>query len=298
MARARRVPLAGAVLLFVSAAAPSRAQEGDALDALLNRLGNYLLDYEGELSTVIASERYDQRELRLPRRSRITPTTQWEVTRQRTLDSDVAFLRLPGGASWLGIRDVLKVDGRAVQEDEVSLQALIKRLDRGAVLDEAARIVAASSVFNLGGIRTINMPTTPLEVLHPDRHVQFVFKLRGTDRIDGVTTARLEFEEFDVPTIISNPEGDPLFIRGSAWIEPDSGRIWRVELTIRPKPEARVPARLQSTLRVDFMLQRDLNMMVPKEMTEDFYVAGGRGTGKAKYSNYRRFGTSGRIVPH
>ena len=39
-------------------------------------------------------------------------------------------------------------------------------------------------------------------------------------------------------------------------------------------------------------------MMVPKEMIEAFFVAGGRGEGRAKYSNYRRFTTSARIVPN
>ena len=37
--------------------------------------------------------------------------------------------------------------------------------------------------------------------------------------------------------------------------------------------------------------------MVPRTMTEVFSVPRGRGEGRATYSNFRRFGTSARIVP-
>lgn len=44
----------------------------------------------------------------------------------------------------------------------------------------------------------------------------------------------------------------------------------------------------------------ELGMMVPVEMHETFAVIGGlsaRGDGVAFYTNFRRFGTSGRIIP-
>jgi hypothetical protein len=284
-------------------AAPAAQPEADELELLLNRLGNYLLAYETALTTVIASERYEQQELRSPRR-RATLATLVEVARQRTLQSDVAFLRLPDGSSWLGVRDVREVNGRAVVNDEKRLAALVRELRGNRLaagderwLDDAARIVAASALYNLGTARTINMPTTPLAVLHPDHHVQFIFKLHGRDKIGGVMTSRIDFEEFDVPTLVNTPDGDPLFIHGSAWIEPANGRLWRAQLQVRPGPDARVRPTLDNGLRVDFAYNAELQMLVPKEMTEEFYVIGGRGVGKAKYSNYRRFTTSARVVP-
>ena len=276
-----------------------RGQESDQLDTVLNRLGLYLIDYEGELSTVVATERYEQQEFRLARvRARNNTFTASEVVRSRKLESDVAFLRLPGGASWMGVREVRTVDGKAVTTDPSRLLALVKRFGRDySDVEVAARIIAASSVHNLGGLRTINMPTTPLELLHPDHHVQYVFKLKGTNKIDGVMTSRLEFEEFDEPTIIGNPEGDPLFIHGTAWVETENGRLRRAQIAVRPKADPRLTRNIETRLRVDYVFNAELKMLVPKEMSEEFYVVGGRGVGKAKYSNYRRFTTSSRIVP-
>lgn len=276
-----------------------RGQDSEQLDTVLNRLGLYLIDYEGELSTVVATERYEQQEFRAARgRVRNTTFAVSEIVRSRKLESDVAFLRLPGGASWMGVRDVRTVDGKAVTTDPNRLLALVKRFGRDySDVEVAARIIAASSVHNLGGLRTINMPTTPLELLHPDHHVQYVFKLRGTDKIDGVMTSRLEFEEFDEPTIIGNPEGDPLFIHGTAWVETENGRLRRAQIAVRPKADPRLTRSIETRLRVNYAFNAELKMLVPKEMSEEFFVFGGRGVGKAKYSNYRRFTTTGRIVP-
>lgn len=45
------------------------------------------------------------------------------------------------------------------------------------------------------------------------------------------------------------------------------------------------------------MRKRVLEFVVPKEMFEEFYSTHGRGEGRARYSNYRRFTTAGRVVP-
>jgi hypothetical protein len=283
-------------LSALSLRASSRHQDGEELDLILNRLATYLLKYESELSTVVAEERYEQRETRrmavsIPEASRLASV------RTRKLESDVAFLRLPGGEAWFGVRDVKKVDGREVSMEGVRLLDVLQRLNANRLIEDGARIVAASAAHNLGSPRTINMPTTPLEVLHPTHHVQFIFKLRGRDKVDGAATRKVEFDEFDVPTIINDFKGEPLFIHGTAWVEPGNGRLWRVEMTIRPQTSVNVPRSFQNFLRVDFMLHQELGLMVPKHMYEEFFVIGGRGTGAATYSNYRRFTTAARLVP-
>src|SRR5687767_3338699 len=93
-------------LAFVVVVAVPRAQEIGELDLLVERLGQYLLAYESQLTTVVAEERYDQAELRQVSRSNFRPA------RSRKLTSDVAFLRLPGESTWFGIRDVRMVDGK------------------------------------------------------------------------------------------------------------------------------------------------------------------------------------------
>jgi hypothetical protein len=282
-------------LSALSLRAASRDQDGEQLDLILNRLGNYLLEYEGQLSTVVAEERYEQREIRDS--GGYTDRAFPARVQSRKLVSDVAFLRLPGGAAWFGVRDVRQVDGHAVSDRDVRLLQLIERIDPNRLEQDAARIVAASAVYNLGSPRTINMPTTPLEVLHPAHHVRFSFKLQGREKIGGADTVKVEFQEFDEPTLINGMDGEPLFIRGTAWIEFANGRLWRAQMTVRPPSSVHVPRSFQSLLRIDYAFQPDLGMMVPKEMYEEFFVLGGRGTGLARYSKYRRFTTGTRLLP-
>ena len=49
---------------------------------------------------------------------------------------------------------------------------------------------------------------------------------------------------------------------------------------------------------VDFRTDPKLGFLVPYEMKEEFFAGRFReGTGTARYSRYRQFKTSGRIVP-
>jgi hypothetical protein len=284
----RRLTVMAACVLSVGS---MFAQERDDLYVLVDRLGKYLLAYESQLSTLVADELYDQEEVETG-----TGRASVDLMRRRRLQSDVAFLRLPGGSVWFGVRDVRTVDGKAVRTNTVRLQELLKRLDHPG-LEQAAIIVARSAQHNLGAARTINMPTVPLEALHPANHHRFKFTLSGTGRIDRVRTQGLAFEELGEPTLVASSDGRALFIRGIAWVEPATGTLWRAELTFARTPSARVSVRAENRLRVDFMRHRDLNMVVPKEMRETFWIAGGRGEGHARYSNFRQFATSARIVP-
>ena len=48
---------------------------------------------------------------------------------------------------------------------------------------------------------------------------------------------------------------------------------------------------------VDFARNTALGMLVPEKIHQVFHMPSGRGEGEAKYSNYRRFTTSARIIP-
>jgi hypothetical protein len=265
------------------------AQEPPMLDLLVERLAIYLSEYETALSMLVADETYEQQQTRR--------SLQGGGAQNRTLISEITFLRLPGGAEWYGIRDVRKVNGRPVKGAGVTLGELLK--NPGAdLLDRAATIVEASSEHNLGGRRTINMPTVPLEALSAQNHPRYIFKLRGKDRVHGVQTQRLDFEEFDEPTLVHGTDGGSLWSRGSAWIEPDTGRLWRAELVVGPdRPGSFRRVELEARIRVDFARDETLNLLVPISLTEQFWIPRGRGTGKARYTNFRRFSTTARVVP-
>jgi hypothetical protein len=273
--------------------------QDDDLDVLLDRLATYLESYETQLSMLIADEHFVQQEVRLSPSGTVgrgigrVPL----IRRQRTTDSEVMFLRLPGYAEWFGVRDTRKVDGKEVKGAGVTLGELLKNPGKD-VLERAAAIVEASSHYNLGGRRTINMPTVPLEALSVRNHPRYIFKVARRARISGVRVRRLDFQEFDEPTLVQSGDGGSLWSRGSAWIEPASGALWRAELVVGPdRPGTYRRAELESSIRVEFMRNAAFDFLVPKELVESFYIREGRGSGRGSYSNYRRFSTSSRVVP-
>lgn len=292
MSTTRRLTLgaAGVWLLL----APVRAQDERDLDVLLDRLAVYLQHYETQLSTLIGDEHYVQEERRvMGGASQLRISTELRVT-----DAEVLFMRLPGEPEWFGIRDVKKVAGKPVGRDGLTLTELI-RAPSSDILERAAAIVQASSRYNLGGRRTINMPTVPLEALGVRNHARYVFKVGGRARVNGVQTRRLEFQEFDEPTLVRATDGGSLWTRGSAWIDPVSGALWRAELVVGPDPPGtlRRPS-LESKVRVEFQRHTELDLLVPKELVESFWIRGGIGTGRGRYSNFRKFATSARVIPN
>ena len=284
----RRTRLAAiAVLPTIVLARLAAQQDVGELDLLLDKLGQYLASYESQLNGVVADERYEQQQIDVIRRNR----TVSENVIDRKLDSEMTFLLGSDEPRWLGVRDVRRVDGRPVRSSAMRLDELVQSRDPKRRGEEVAKIMIAGSAHNLGGIRTINLPTTPLEILRIDQHPRFIFKVRGRDKIEGITTTRLDFEEFDEPTMINSVDGAPLFIRGTAWVEPANGRLWRVEMQVRPKPAGGQSPQIGSRLRVDFAPYAAWDMMLPKELSEDFFIMGGRGSGHARYSNFRRYTT-------
>ena len=125
-------------------AAHPAAQSKLSLDQLLDRMGAYLTDYESQLSSVVADEKFEQNIY-----SRLTVST--------TLESEVSFIRLPGGAEWLGFRDVKKVNGRPVASAGQSVSELFTY--PAPDMTKALAIATASAKHNLGLPRTINVPT-------------------------------------------------------------------------------------------------------------------------------------------
>jgi hypothetical protein len=279
--RAFSIAVAGVVLML----AHLHAQEDRDLDVLLDRLATYLERYEGQLSSLLADEHYVQEE----------EVGRW-VSR-RTTEAEVLFLRLPGEAEWFGVRDVKTVDGKPVTGAGMSLSDLLKK-PADDLLAKAAAIVEASSRHNLGGRRTINMPTVPLEALSARNQARYIFKVGGAARVGRQRTRRLEFQEFDEPTLVQAVDGGSLWTRGTVWIDAASGAIWRAELIVGPdRPGSLRRINLESRVRVEFQRDAALDLLVPKELVETFWIRRGIGTGRGRYSNFRKFATSARIIP-
>ena len=116
------------------------------------------------------------------------------------------------------------------------------------------------------------------------------------EKIRGINTTRMVFEEHSTPTIIQRPEGGDMQSLISAWVEPDTGRLLRAQVKTRDARIGVLP--FDQLIAVDFRADEKLGMLVPYEMKEEFFAGRFReGTGTARYSNYRQFRTAARIVP-
>jgi hypothetical protein len=277
------------VLAFTALGVVAIAPSPDAKE-IAARLRVYLLAYEPKLSELIADEAMTQTD-------RPGGQIKSETARSydRSLSSEVAFLALPGSAGWLGFRHVLKHDNRPVDDGAGSLGA---GLSTGPANDfaKARAMLADSARFNLGAPRTTNLPNLPLELLHPRHAQRFDVRSTGRQKLHGFDTTRLVFVEVVAPTIIQAPDGGQMRSIITAWVETANGRLWRADVVTRDTRSDAPP--FDAKLSVHFIAHRDLGVLVPDRMHEEFYAGlERRAWGEAKYSNYRRFQTTARIVP-
>ncbi len=269
----------GACVLLICFASIGAAQKPASphLNSVFEKLDAYLEKYEGELSAVVADEVVFQEVEGLEKRT-------------RKMVSEIAFLRLPGNFEWLGFRHAKIVDGKPVAANGPSLTELLATTTADTIA-QATLLVNESSKHNLGNPRTINMPNLPLELLNRRYRHRFTTRLDGRERVRGRAVDVVALEEIGPPPIVYSG-GHDLKSSLRAWIDAESGVLWRGEVRLRRfnVPEA-------SRLRVEFARDKGLDIIVPIEMREDFFVDLGEGRGQYTYSNFRRFQTSARIVP-
>jgi len=264
--------------LVVTSVAIAAAQSIGA-DAVLERLDAYLEVYESELSTIVADELLIQEtDGRLIRRE------------NRRLQSEIAFIRLPGDREWLGFRSVRVINGKPL----VGVKPLAELLagSTADTLQQTSLLVNESAKYNVGNPRTINMPNLPLELLSRRHRHRYDVLYKGRTRMHDRAVDEVELRELVGTPIVYN-EGPPIRSEVRAWIDAESGALWRAEVTLRVTGDRRNPP----WLRVDFARDRAVNLIVPVTMRERFNALADTGTSAASYSNFRRFQTSGRIVP-
>jgi hypothetical protein len=261
------------------------------LETVLDRAAVYVSDYLEKLSSIVAEERYVQRTG--PDRTSHLPLPGPRADgRERVLRSDFIIVRgFDAGSPWLGVREVLEVDGQAVEGEHGRLEALLS--DRGS--DTASRLRAladAQARYNLGELyRTINVPTLPLEFLLRDRQDRFRFKRSGSAELHGVAVWTVAFRERARPTLIRTPEGEDVVSAGVFWIEPGSGAVLRSEL----RAGENLGRRLRSLILVSYARNERFDMLLPDDMNE-LYVSGrSRIEARATYGRFRRFEADVRI---
>jgi hypothetical protein len=274
-----RLLLVGTALLASIQSMP--AQPAPALDRLVSLFDSYLINYERDLSAVIADERFVQEVVH----NKLSKTT-------RRLDSEITFYWLQGEMDWLGFRSVLRVDGKPVEKPGIAFKKLVELVSTNATA-EIRWMIEEASKHNLGNPRTINTPNLPLDLLHRRNRRRFQVSTDSeVERINGRMTTVLRFDEFRSPTIVNFGELGDLQSHVRAWVDVDSGALWRAEVRLKPQ----VATSMQPLIRVEFRRDKALGILVPVVLNEEF-IAPGQGKGRATYSNFRRFETSARIVP-
>ena len=260
------------------------------LKDVLSRLIHYLTTYESELATLVAEERYEQS---------MQPADGGPSAMRRTLTSEFGFLRLPGRPEWLGLRDTFEIDGQPVPDHQ---RGRLDRLltDGSSPQNLARRIVDENARYNLGGVaRTINVPMLALDLLGQRNRGRLSFQKRGEEQLDGRTVWAVRFDERQRPTLVKTPDGGDRPVRGSALIDPADGAVRQTDLEFDDGRGGAAPA---TTITVRYRRESTLGLLVPYEMREVYRSRTNAGTleeidAVARYSNFRQFHTSARIVP-
>ena len=270
----RFIAIAAVVAVIASSGARGRAQEDVTLTTVLDRLHAYLADYATRLPATIASEHYIQRAG--------TGTRAQAVT----LDSDFGIVRLPGDREWLGFRDVLRADGKAVGDHAQRLDALF--LHPSADRAHQAYLIAQESArHNIGPVtRTINNPALVLEILDSGNAYRMRFQKGGEDTVEKTKAWVIRFTETIRPTIVRSNNDTDAPSNGRAWVDPATGTLLRVEATISTPVNG-----VTSTTDVTFQRDPKLGFWVPARMNEEYLDSrfARLSSGEATYTNYRQF---------
>jgi hypothetical protein len=253
-----------------------------ALDRVLARVSQYVLDYGQALTSVVAEETYSQQVLGEPAaRRKVNGTPTGGGPKSVILTSDYLLVKVPGVDGWIPFRDVFAVDGQPVRGREDRLVKLfLEAPSPSAALERANAIWRESARYNIGSVRrTINAPLLPLWFLEPQSLRRFAFRKAGEETIAGTRVFVLEFNEAVRPTFIKTPEGLDLPSRGKIWIDQINGRIHRTLLVAS-----------MATIRVDYGPRPEVpGLFLPVTMEERYESQGVTITGKASYSKFRRF---------
>ncbi len=94
-------------------------------------------------------------------------------------------MKVPDYQGWLGLRDVLRVNGKIVQDHETRLQERLLS-PSSIALEQARRVTEERARHNIGVIRrNINSPAILLELFDRRNHPRLHFTKDDQDTVDG-----------------------------------------------------------------------------------------------------------------
>ena len=287
-----------AALLFTTAAGqtPPRVPAADAtIGPVLESAAAYVTAYQQALTYILADEIYVQ-EIRAQ-----TPPDP-AMPRRRTLQSTAFFVFAPDGREWMAVREVKRVDGRAVEnrhDVRTWLQSAAPRVD--------SALKSGNAQFNIGRtFRNFNEPTLSLLVLDAFRRPNFKFQqVRATTSgADRLVTVAFEERPSNNP-LIRDLRLEPTLSKGHLTIAAGTGEVRDASLDV-------AIGELHAHLETIYARDERLNLMVPTIFRERYQrgvepasIAGRAPlpaagayediSCEARYTNYRRFEATARI---
>ena len=239
----------------------------------------YVKDYAAKLAFVLADEsylqeRFDSRDHR---------------SGSRLMKGEIFMTYLPTDREWIAVHDFTEVDGQPVTDRE----AVRTLLAQGVTTSIAQRVANRNARFNIGMIqRNFNEPTLALLVLESSRVNNFSFSRQTVETVGPVTLVTLAFTEKDRPTLVTSTSGSPVFSKGEIVLEAGTGRVRKTRFMFKYTS-------IQAELTTDYVPEPKIDLWVPSVFTEHYE---GKPEGlteiincTARYSNYQRFETLGRI---
>lgn len=283
---AANVTMRAVVALIITLSAVSlAADDRPPLPVILERVSDYVVRYQKEISGVVVEERYVQDADKSDR----------PYLTHRELRADLLLVPAGNAGGYVQFRDVFDVDGEAVRDRTDRLAALFMKPSDNA-RKQAAQIMNESARYNIGSIsRNINVPLMTLMFLDPLYQSHFKFSVssegkgtpRGLPKTPEFTLAaeswELDFDEVKSPTIIQGDSQDAKS-HGRLWIDPGTSRVLMTELVNEAKT-------VRTTIRVSYKSEPIAGFLLPVEMRETYVLKGRFYTfqGAATYSNFRRF---------
>jgi hypothetical protein len=266
----------------VAAAAPNalrQAADSDlSTDQMRRDAVRYAEEYRRALRFLLADEHYAQ--------TRDADGRGPAPAESRVMRGELFLTFLERERRWMAVHDVADVDGVPVPDRDT----LTTLLTSGSTAVVAARVAARNARYNLGTvIRNFNEPTLALLILDPDRVRGVRFARVRVTRTDGATVVTLRFAERERPTLVQSMRGGPVYAEGEIDVAAPSGEVVRTVIGFQDGP---VRARLETRYEWD----ATMGLRVPVSFTERYDRGAETIAGEARYSNYRRFEASGRLV--
>jgi hypothetical protein len=274
--------------LMVATVVPCTDAAAEEFPAILERASAYVAEFEAQFAAIIWHETYEQVD-RLPLRFGASGGRFTRVAR-RLLESEMLFISADANATWLTVRDVISVDGKPVPRRLPALLASknVSMRDLRALSEENGR-------YNIGAIvRNFNEPTLALLFLDARYRSRFQFSNGGSGQMGGQVVRKIQFNEVVTPTVIRTQKRD-VRTSGTLLVEPLTGRVLRTELAL-----IQDESNTRGSIDVSYGMSAKLGLLVPVEMHEWYGYAHSKpneGTScTAKYSDFRRFETSGWLI--